>query len=384
MDLKKKLVATGLAAGLALGAVAVAAPAANADVASDGYTAVGSDTLQDVMNALTNGSALTGASVRVTAGNTPVSSFDAFGSTLIQTKSFGPFFTRPGGSGDGHDALIASMNNTTFKGGTATIGGSVDIARSSSGPTANATGVLMYVPFGRDAISYAYKVDATWTGADLTALANLTLAQLTSIYSCPSGGFQIGSHTVIPRLPQTASGTRKTFLQKINVTTTPTCIPASDTVDAAHGGTPENDATQLVNAGEIIPFSAAQWIAQANGASAVNTTKTANVLLGNADGVAPYTTNGTTLVPNPTFYNAPSNWGRDVYLVAAYNRLNPVLDGTTTPNPNYDAKLAMLLNPSGAGQTSLVSMGAAPSTPGALKRMFGFIAPSSPNPVRSN
>ncbi len=61
------------------------------------------------MNALPNGTTVTGASVRVIAGGTPLGNFDAFGSAHIQTKPGGPFFVRPAGSGNGVKALRASI-----------------------------------------------------------------------------------------------------------------------------------------------------------------------------------------------------------------------------------------------------------------------------------
>jgi hypothetical protein len=379
MNLKKKLVATGVAFGLAIGAAVATVPAANADVTVNGYSAVGSDTLQDVMNALTNGSALSGSNVRVTANGSNVGSFDAFGSSVIQTKAFGPYFPRPGGSGAGVNALIASIQNVAYS-GSAPIGNQVDIARSSgaAGTNADTSGDLVYVPFGRDALGYIYLVDPAWSAADKSAFASLTAAQLTAIYN----GTQttVGGQTVHPRLPQTASGTRQTFLTKIGFASsaTPSTVPAADNTT---GGPAENDARVLTTPGEIIPFSAAQWISQFNGAAAVNTTGTANVSYGSADGVAPFTLASGKLTPNQTYYN--SNWGRDVFLVVEYAKVTPLLPGTNNANPRYDAKLAALVNPTGAGQSSLVTSGAAPTSPGGLKRVFGFLAPSSTTPTRA-
>ncbi len=51
--------------------------AANAEPVANGPVIVGSDTLQDVMNALTNGTNVTGSPVRSTAGSSAVASFDA-------------------------------------------------------------------------------------------------------------------------------------------------------------------------------------------------------------------------------------------------------------------------------------------------------------------
>jgi ABC-type phosphate transport system substrate-binding protein len=173
IDIKKPVV-LGVVASLALGIFA-AVPAAHADPVSGSYVAVGSDTLDSSMNGLTNGTATTGSDVRITAGTATLGSFDAFGSATIQTTSEGPYFTRPSGSGAGVDALIASIKGTalgaTYLG--VDITGQVDIARSSSGPgaNANANGKIVYVPYARDAVAYMYIPDP----AHPTDLANQRL-----------------------------------------------------------------------------------------------------------------------------------------------------------------------------------------------------------------
>jgi hypothetical protein len=383
MKLSRKLIAAGAALGIAVAGVVAAAPA-NAEPVSDSYVLVGSDTLQDVGNALANGSRNNPANalVRVTAGATRIGSFDAFGSAVIQTKENGPYFPRPNGSGAGVNALIASINNTTYLTSTSPIGGQVDIARSSSsaGSNANAAGDLLYVPFGRDALGYIYRVDPAWSQSTKDAFASLSFAQIKDIYE--GNVTSIGGQTVRPRLPQSASGTRSSFISKMGLTGSPSTVPAADNTPQ---GPPENDATVLTQPGEIIPFSAANWVAQANGASATNTTTTANVSYGNADGLTPFTVSSGKLVPAAAYY--ASTWGRDTYLVVEYARTvatYPSGPNAGQPNPRYDAKLTALVNPTGAGQTSLVTNAASGSSVGAIKRSYGFLAPSSTTPVRSH
>jgi ABC-type phosphate transport system substrate-binding protein len=358
----KKPVVLGVVASLALGIFA-AVPAAHADPVAGSYVAVGSDTLDSSMNALTNGTAATGSDVRILAAGGAVGSFDAFGSATIQTKSEGPYYTRPSGSGEGVNALIASIKGTalgaTYKG--TDITGQVDIARSSSGPgtNANAAGKLTYVPYARDAVAYAYYGPS----ADL---GNLTTAQLKDLYT--NGPTAIGSTLVTPLIPQSASGTRKFFLSAIGVSTDATCGMSTCTTSTL----PENDASVLT-AGTIIPFSAANWIAQANHV-AQNTIPTTNVVaLGAPNGVAAYTGTGTSLVPSATFYNA-APFGRDTYLVVEFARVDPT-------SATYDATLAGLVNSTVA--TSLTNFGTAPSQPGAVKKKFGFLAPSTTTPARA-
>ncbi|MFB2582955.1 hypothetical protein ACEXQD_17035 [Herbiconiux sp. P15] len=359
----KKVVAMGAALGVALAGIALAAPA-SAEPVSSSYVLVGSDTLQDVSNALSNGTTISGSNVRVVAGGANIASFDAFGSAVIQTKSNGPFFGRPGGSSAGVSALRASIKGTTYTPNATiparNVANQVDIARSSSGPgsNANSAGLLSYVPFARDAVSYAYN----GTNSDL---ANLTTAQLKQIYESNTP-VTIGSTVVKPRIPQGASGTRSFFLGAIGVTTL-----GSTVGDSSANTTPENDASVLA-ANEIIPFSAASWIAQSNNASGLNTIGTSNVKLGSINGIAPFTGTGTALAANSAFYS--SSFGRDTYLVVEFARVNP-------SDAKYDVNLANLVNASRA--TSLTNNGTFSSTSGAVKLKFGFLAPSNLDPIRA-
>ena len=360
MKIKKPL-AFGLVAGLALSAFAVATPAF-ADPVAGSYVAVGSDTLDASMNALTNGTKATGSNVRITASGAGVGSFDAFGSATIQTKPSGPYFTRPNGSGAGVNALIASVQGATYGSPAVNIGGQVDIARSSSGPGSNAsaTGKLVYVPYARDAVAYAYYGPA----ADL---GSLTTAQLKDLYT--NGPTTIGGTLVTPLIPQASSGTRKFFLSAIGVSTDATCPISACTTSTL----PENDASVLT-AGTIIPFSAANWIAQANGVAQNTIPASGNVVLGAPNGVVAFTGTAPSLVPSATFYNA-APFGRDTYLVVEYARI----DATSA---TYDPTLAGLMNSASAG--SLTNFSATlPSQPGSVKKKYGFLAPSTTTPQRA-
>src|SRR5450830_1462060 len=354
MKVLNKFAVLGVTASLLAGGAMLAAPA-YADPVTNGYVATGSDTLQDVMNALANGTTITGATVRATAAGNNFGSFDAFGSSTVQVKANGPYFTRPAGSGAGVTSLRASITGTAYGTTAAVITGQVDIARSSSGPgtDASTTGQLLYVPFARDAVAYAYKAADS---ASATVLSSLTTAQLTAIYSAATPTV-ISGVTINPRLPQSASGTRKFFLGAIAVSTVGAAVPTTDNTAT---GPAENDAT-ILGSNQIIPFSVASWVAQSNGA-APSTIGTTGVLIGSPTGVAPFTGSGSALVANPAYY-ADLTWGRDTYLVVQNARL-------TSGDPLYDSKLAGLV-------TSLTSYGTFPSTPGAVKSKFGFQAPST-------
>ncbi|CAH0207639.1 hypothetical protein [Microbacterium sp. Bi128] len=358
-----KLVALGAACGIAIAGVGVAT-SASAEPVSNSYSLVGSDTLQDSMNAIVNGTTITGATVRATSNNKTLGNFDAFGSAAIQTKSAGAFFGRPAGSGAGVTALRASITGANYSGNAAVparqILGQVDIARSSSGPggNANANGLLAYVPYARDAVGFAYKGgDSSW--------ANLTAAQLKAIYECTTT--TVGGVAVKPRIPQSGSGTRSFFLGAIGNPTLGSCV-----TDAT-GTTPENDASVL-GANELIPFSVANWISQANGATGINTTTASGVAFGSAvSGQAAFTGTAPNLVPNSAYYS-DATFGRDTYLVVEYARITP-------SDSKYDVALANLVNP--GVNNSLTSFGSLSSSVGAVKKKFGFLAPSSTNIQRA-
>ncbi|GAA2223940.1 hypothetical protein N1031_00690 [Herbiconiux moechotypicola] len=366
----KKVVALGAALGVAVAGLALAAPA-NADPISNSYVLVGSDTLDAASNALANGTNVGGSTIRVTANGSTIGSFDAFGSSTIQAKPNGPYFGRPSGSGDGVKALSRSIDGAAWvkNGVTATITGQVDIARSSSGPGSNAnpSGPLLYVPFGRDAVSYAYKFGSGVTS--VSGIEDLTATELTQIYNGTLTS--IGGVTVAPKLPQTGSGTRNFWVGALGVGQSPAGVP-----DAATTTLQENNAAALTPAANtvaIIPFSAAAWVAQSNNV-APNTITGTNVLLGAIGGNAAYTGSGTSLVPNTAFYNS-ATFGRDTYMVVENARV-------TTGNAKYDAGLASLVD--STNLKSLTNFGASPASAGAAKKKFGFLAPSVTTTQRAN
>jgi ABC-type phosphate transport system substrate-binding protein len=372
----KKIKAAAICAvvGVALAGVAVAVPA-HADPVSNSYTLVGSDTLQDVSNALANGTSISGPTVRTltSTGNT-LGSFDAFGSSTIQTKSGGTYFGRPSGSGDGVKALSRSIDGTPYTNAsnvvTSSIFNQVDIARSSSGPSTtatNASGALAYVPFGRDAVTYAFK------GTSAT-IGSISLAQLTQIYSCTPGANVINGVTVQPLLPQLGSGTRKFFLGAILVTDNSalTSCVTNNGANPGYAAIQENDGTVLTAAGMIAPFSVASYVAQNNQAAP---DRTGTVDLGAPFGVAPYSGSGLTVAPNPAYY-ADTTWGRNTYMVVEYARID------STNVTKFDQGLTDLVNP--GKPKSLTNFSTGSTTSGSVKAKFGFLPPSSTTITRAN
>ena len=376
----KKAVALSTVLGVALAGIAFAAPS-HADPVSGGYSITGSDTLQDAVNALVNGTRITGSLVRVTAGGNSVGNYDATGSTAIQLKASVAPVGRPSGSGDGKKSLSRSIDggNWVKNGITSAISGQVDLARSSNGAGSGAnggvnepSGPLTFIPFGRDAVSYAFKFGSGATLANTPGIDQLTAAQLTAIYGSATP-VVLGSTTVVPVLPQSTSGTRQFFLGAIGVTT-PNGVP-----NAATSTTIENDATVLApaaNTVQIIPFSAASWVAQANGATPVNTTGTvagvpSTSFLGAIGGIAPFTVASGSLVPNKPFYDS-TVFGRDTYIIAGTAALAA------------DAALATLVDPTNVRSLTYFGDSAAPSTSKAVKLKFGFLAPSSTTTFHTN
>ena len=357
--ISKKAIALCATVGVALTGFAIATPA-NAEPVSNSYVAVGSDTLEDVVSTLANGSSMSGAPLRTLAGTTSVGSFDATGTAYITTKSNGVRFGRPNGSGDGRTALLRSIDGAPYTSGTVgapaavTITGQVDIARSSGSGTVDAAGSLIQVPFGRDAIAYAYD------SASTDALDTIDAATMLSLYTCSVR--TLGAATITPILPQAGSGTRKDFMAKIGLTdaTIGSCVTFGQ----------EHDASTLA-VDSIMPMSVSRWVAMNTGASFPKL-KATTVVGSLVTGVPAVTGTGAAMVPNQAYYN-DSTWGRDTYLVVQYARVDPT-------NASYDAKLAALLDPTKA--TSLTNSQTTPTKTGALKKKFGILAPSTTTAVR--
>lgn len=247
----------------------------------------GSDTTQDVMS---------GVASAVTA----IGSYDAIGSATIQTTSGGPIFTRPNGSTSGVQALSASVNNTGTRVFPATaagvsITGQLDFARSSSAPSSSFVGTdLTFIPFARDAVTFAVSLASDFPrdiALGSSAQDSLSPAPFTlrNIYRGTVTTFvdaELNPVTIRPIIPQTGSGTRAFWLSALGLTeTTIIGTPTTDIGNTAQ----EHTGTYIKNAGDIAPFSVAQYIAQGNyqvlPTSIVE--RRGNVALGNVGTVKP-------------------------------------------------------------------------------------------------
>ncbi|MFG2964625.1 MULTISPECIES: Ig-like domain repeat protein [unclassified Streptomyces] len=299
-----------VAGGLALATPAVADPDAGAFRQLVG---VGSDTTQDVLNALAgdtvNGTSYSATAVKSTNG-AGIASYDAIepgtGSTTstIKTRTDGPSFLRPNGSGNGRLALSEALTGDKYPTSAGvSISGQVDFARSSGGPSASGT-ALTYIPMARDAVGVAVKG---------SALDTLTADQLHDIYS--GTVTTVNGQTVHPRIPQAGSGTRKFFLAAIGLT--------DATLSANVTTVQENQANAaLTEDGALVPFSVGSWIAQNNGVSPDYSTTAvaagghlaAIQLPGDTGATSPVTTVNGKLSPVTAYYDN-STFGRDVYNV---------------------------------------------------------------------
>lgn len=389
--LSKKTAAYAAVAGAAIVALSVSvAPAQAFDPVSNGYAIVGSDTLEDAVGALANGSNATGSGVRVTAADSStLGNFDATGSGTIITKPYGIRFQRPNGSGDGRKALeyqIAGLAYTSSYGSRDTnydnkmlTGTPIDITRGSSGGTVGATNtlngvnaVLSRYTFGRDAIAFAY-------GSAVTPGANgyISAADMKLLYSCDATTLTAYNVTTVV-IPQAGSGTRSDFVKKIGFATD--TLPTVSTGCVVVGQ--EHDASTL-GANQLMPMSASRWIAMKNGLSYSRIA--AGVQLGSlVAGTASVSVDGNGVYKPVVAYYKDGTWGRDTYLFVDARRV-------TVGAAQYDATLAALFNYTDA--TSLTYQGGAsfnyaamddatnyPSFPAytaaAVKLKYGFLPAS--------
>lgn len=167
----------------------------------------------------------------------------------IKTKARCSKIPRPDGSSAGITAFDANTKTSDGK------DFCIDYARSARGRASTdppkAAGGIVFVALAKDAITYA-------TQSTTNAPANLTTAQLASIYNCVDTNWsQVGgkSAPIHAFLPQTGSGLRSSFLAMIGVTSPGSCV--NSTVQQNQGVDP-----LLKDADAIVPYSIAKYIAQ--------------------------------------------------------------------------------------------------------------------------
>jgi hypothetical protein len=393
MIFSKKNLTRGVAVVAASAAVALTAVPAFADPVRP-YATVGSDTIQDVWNGLTNDSTAVAPSI---ASYNATSNGVAY--NTIQTKTGGAWFTRPNGSGDGAKAVCATWDTagdpthllalTTPASTNSNLTNSeVDFSRSSSGPSTGT--VLDYLPFARDAVSIGYNTQPVGSATSgLSTTLNLTTADITALYTgnassdgrvtfTTSGGVAENPATtdatakvfldglqVFPTLPQGSSGTRKFFAGAAGISNTVGANAAyvSDAAGTVTGtGAPyeENSGRPLLNPGTIIPFSAAQWISQQQGAAA--NTLTSNMAIASINGQAAVTGSGSSAAQGPLFgstdlsgsFNTVPTTGTGNFNRDTYNVIPASFVSAGTPK---QSALVSILTGGGNGQLNSISAG---------------------------
>jgi ABC-type phosphate transport system substrate-binding protein len=266
--IKKIGIASAGACALVLG---LTSPAfADYAPSSTDVVGVGSDTVQNIADFIADGDNVSDPGYNSVGAANKMVSFDATpdandragylnGSTNASLKALTPTITlragtspvqRPNGSGAGINAILADTGSPE----------KISFVRMSRPPKAaeESTAVsalhtqLHTVQISTDPLEIAYDQAASNIPA-----AGLSVAELTSIYSCSvtkwnqlPGNSAGSGNTIIPLVPQTGSGTRSTFLADISVTTPGSCV---QTVE-------ENDPTAITlnaaPADAIDPFSA--------------------------------------------------------------------------------------------------------------------------------
>jgi hypothetical protein len=358
----------------------MADPAATPPVTATSLAGFGSDTTQDVMNAIA-------ADVNAKTGRTAsawIANYDTNGATTVVAKPGGVPIPRANGSGEGYkllqvakgtlgsSAIVSGSTKSPVTVTTSQAAGQVDFARSSSNTKeANAAGIWSYVPFAKDAVTIATNpLVATATG-DHTAALNNQLSVGTAItaatdptwyniFNCvtryvytTAAGVYVGvgadatplpsgatkATLLKPQIPAFGSGTRSYFVGLMGYTDSATLIdPASektfcltDTFTPAGGalqGINEHDGISIktVGVGALAAYSIPQWVAQSNSATTkVVDRRAGTIVLGTkntatpAVAIAPTTGAGTVLSPRVTNVDFPVK--RVMFNVVPYGKL---------------------------------------------------------------
>lgn len=285
MKSSKLLALTGLVASAAITFIGSGVASADPSDPQPPYRTLqgqGSDTTEAVMGALSE-------VVKDGSGNKLIASYDAVSTTGFQTRSSSnciykgnPSATDPAGggsnastyvegyrangSGNGRNALrdAVTSGKTTF--------GCLDYARSSSyKPSGNGFNAT-YIPFAKDAVSFAVTNTSAFPRV-------LTLADLKAIYTCQYTGVNGsagGGYKAL--IPQAGSGTRGFWLGVVGLTddtnaTTGLGVSGSfpcvsdQTDGGARGGSKplEEHKAKFAKNNMIVPVSVAQYIAQSEG-----------------------------------------------------------------------------------------------------------------------
>ena len=311
---------------LRVGAVAVLVTAgfslvgivpANADPVTPPYpglVGVGSDTTQDV---------IAGLATAIPA----IGSYDAFTTTgsMIKVTSAGPSFLRPNGSTEGVKALSAAAQGTAYSSVPLPLD-EVDFARSSSGASGTGT-VLTWIPFATDALGMAVHAASEWPrdiplGSAAGDSATNQAFTLRNIYRGTVTSYSDSNFEPViinPLLPQTGSGTRKFWVETVLGLTDSTVVGSN-----LNNTLQENNGTFVTGLGDIVPFSVASYISQANHAAIASaslapvTERRGSIALVNVGSTKPIAVEAGKTVLNTSYLPALK---RTVYNVVRTSRL---------------------------------------------------------------
>jgi len=311
----------------------------------------GSDTTEEVMNALSETVVSDGSVGLPPAGDKMMASWNATGGAF-QSRASGCNFNasatgtwvspnRPNGSGQGVAALKAAFTSGHQ------IEGCLDFARSSGNGSGTNTPQLAYIPFAKDAVAFAVSSTSTIS-------RNLTLADLQSIYHCTYDGFTGATPTKKALLPQAGSGTRSFWIGKMGITETDIangvypCISDRTDFNGVSGGTKiQEHRGNVLKSNQIVPISIAQYNAQAAG---ISTDFRGTSVLGSlVDNSSAPTLFSHAFAMNTSYSNVGSGatLTRDVYNVVPVSSLSdPDVNYVFTDNDGAGADTSALCNAS--------------------------------------
>lgn len=339
-------IATGTAGVASL--TALSTTQASADPASvTGYVGVGSDVTQDFFDSL---SGADGANSPTATFYTPltsssgtdnevIDSYDAFpagGSTLnpgcITTEFGGPSFDRPNSSTAGITALYDAVTDVEWENSSAScthatvnVEGEIAFARSARGPKTSGS-TLTFIPYGRDGLGILV-YDPTGT------IGALTTANLQTIYSSTTGTSTIDGSPVEGCLTITGSTPRSNLESAIGVSDSTAGAEAAldgcSQIQQNSGNAFYTFASTLgTSTDAVIPISAGDWIAQANGRAVdqSNTARSKGLTLASiTDGSnalgSPFSGTAPNLVPSTTYYSSTS-YGYNLYTVVPTSKIS--------------------------------------------------------------
>lgn len=216
VKLRRTIVGVVAVSGLLASTFAGSAAQADTNVTTGtALAAVGSDTIDELVNQLSNLTTLNQDIANYTA--TPAGTIDTTANFPGTARVAGStcVFTRPNGSGAGKNTLSASMRGAA-NGGSANIKECVGLARSSNntfptGANAVPTGTLARIPIALDAVAPAVRNGSTIG-------KRFTLDFLKSVYTRNGAAGTAACLGVVPLIPQAGSGTRGFWATAMGVT----------------------------------------------------------------------------------------------------------------------------------------------------------------------